>query len=73
MRILVGILCPHCGYTLGGGAGATSGVASGVCTLGGGVSWGEAALENISASCLRAAIYLSPNAVSGIVGVRLRR
>ena len=59
--------------TLGGGVGAASGVLSGVCTLGGGVTCGGAALVNISASCLRAAVCLSPNAVSGLVGFGLRR
>ena len=34
---------------------------------------GGAALVNISASCQRAAVCLSPNFVSGLVGVGLRR
>ena len=59
--------------TLGGGAGAASEVVSESCTLGGGVTCGGAALVNISVSCLRAAFCLSPNAVSGLVGVELRK
>ena len=62
-----------CGYTLRGGAGYTSSVNSGVCTLGGDVTCGGTALLNISASFLRAAVFLSPNTASGIVGVGLRR
>ena len=61
------------GYTLGGGKGAASGVASGMCTLVVRVSWGGVAMVKISASCLRVAVFLSPNAVSGLVGVGLRR
>ena len=52
---------------------AASGVVSGACTLRGGVSRGEAVLENIYASFLRAAVCLSPNVVSGLVRVGLRR
>ena len=62
-----------CGSTLRGGAGSASGVVSGVCTLGGGVTIRGAALENISVIILSAAVCLSPNVVSGIVGVRLMR
>ena len=61
------------GYTLGGGKGAASGVASGMCTLVVRVSWGGVAMVKISASCLRVAVFLSPNSVSGLVGVRLSR
>ena len=62
-----------CGFTLGCDEGAASGVVFGVCTLGGGVTSGRVALVNISASFLRAAVCLSPNIVSVIVGVGLRR
>ena len=62
-----------CGSTLGGGAGSTSDVVSGVCTLGGGVTCGWCALVNISASFRSAAVCLSPNVVRGILGVGLRR
>ena len=62
-----------CGSTLGGVEGDASVIAYWVCTLIGGVPCGAAALLNISASCLSAAVCLSPNAVSGLVGVRLRR
>ena len=59
-----------CGSTIRGGKGEASGVASG----GGGVTCGGGAtLLNISASCLRASVSLSPNVVSGLVGVGLRR
>ena len=64
---------PPCGSTLGGGAGAAPGVVSGVYTLGGGVTSGGAALENISTSDLSANVCLSPNFVSGLVGVGFRR
>ena len=62
-----------CGSTLGGGAGATSDVVSGVCTLGGGLTSGGSSLVNISASFLSAAVCLSHNVVSGLVGVMLSR
>ena len=62
-----------CGSTLGGGTGAAYGVVSGVCTLVGGVTCVEAALLNISASFRSAAVCLSPNVVSGLAGVGLRR
>ena len=61
------------GSTLGGGTRAASGIISGVCTLGGGVTLRGYALENISASFRSAAVCLSHNIVSGIVGVGLRR
>ena len=64
---------PPCGSTLGGGAGAAYDIVSGVFTLGGGVTCGVATLLKISASCLRADVCLSPNVVSGLVGVRLSR
>ena len=63
-----------CESTLVGCAGAASGFVSGVCTIRGGfTSGGGAALVNISVSCLSATICLSPNVVSGLVGVGLRR
>ena len=61
------------GSTLGGVAGAAYVVVSGVFTLRGGVTCGAEALVNISESCLRAAVCLYPNVVSGLVGVGLRR
>ena len=62
-----------CGSTLGGGAGATSDVVSGVCTLGGGLTSGGSSLVNISASFLSAAVCLYHNVVSGLVGFVLKR
>ena len=50
-----------------------SGVVSRVYTLGSGVTSGGAALENISTSDLSANVCLSPNFVSGLVGVGFRR
>ena len=58
-----------CGSTLRGGAGDASGVVSGVFTLGAGITCGGAALVKISTSYLSADFCLSPNVVSGIVGV----
>ena len=73
VRVLVGIICtlvvPHFEVSHG----AASGISSGVCTLEGGVSWVGTALVKISASCLMAAVFLSPNDVSEIVGVGLKR
>ena len=62
-----------CGSTLRGGAGDASGVAYGIFNLGGGVTCGGEAMLNIWACCFRAAVFLSPNVMSGIVGVGLRR
>ena len=62
-----------CGSTLGGVSGAAYGVVSGVCTPGGGVTCGVKDLVNISVSFLRAAVCLSHNVVSGLVGIWLRR
>ena len=62
-----------CGPTLRGGTGAESGVVSGVCNLVGGVTCEGDALSKISASCRSAAVCLSPDVLSGIVGVGLRR
>ena len=62
-----------CGSTLRGDAGAASVLVSGVCTLGGRFTCGGAALVNISTSFLRATVCFSPNVVSWIVGVGLRR
>ena len=63
----------QCGSNLGGSTGSTSGVVYGVCTLGGGVTYGGDALLNVSTSFRSAAVCLSPNDVSGLVGVGLRR
>ena len=59
--------------TLVGGAGAASVVVSEVCTLGGGITCVGDALLNISTILWSAAVRLSPSAVSGLVGVGLRR
>ena len=74
------LVAPHdwnyilpCGSTLWGGAGDAFGVASGVFTLGGGVTCGGGTMLNISASGFRAAVCLYPNVVSGVVGVGLIR
>ena len=62
-----------CGSALGGVSGAASGVDSGVLALRGGVTCGAVALLKISVSCLRDDDFLSPNAVSVLVGVGLRK
>ena len=62
-----------CDSTLGVFSGAVYDVVSGVCTLRGGVTCGGAALVNIYVIFLRADVCLSPNVVSGIVGVGLSR
>ena len=61
-----------CGSTLRGGAGDASLFVSGVFTLGGGITCRGAALAKIYVSCLSAAVCLSPNVMSGLVGVGLR-
>ena len=80
------VMSPY-GYTLGGGAGDASGFAFGLSTLRGCVrafccchilffgrgTCGGVAMFNISASFYRAAVYLLPIVVSGIVGAGLRR
>ena len=50
-----------------------SSVVSGVCSIGGDFTCGGDALLKISASFRSAAICLSPNVVSGLFGVGLRR
>ena len=73
VRVLVGMICPHVGppseVAQGPRLAFSLGYApSEVVSLVGG-----AALLNIYASCLRDALCVSPNVVSGIVGFRLRR
>ena len=60
-----------CGSTLGGDARVASGVVFGVCTLVGGFTSGRAALVNISAIFLSAAVCLSPNFLNEPVWVGL--
>ena len=62
-----------CGSTIRDGTWAASGFASGVYTLGGGVTCWGADLMKISASFFSTTISLSPNVVIGLVGVGLRR
>ena len=62
-----------CGSTLIGGVGDASDVVSGVCTLGGGVTYGGAALVKISTILRSSDVCFPPNVVSGLVGVGLRR
>ena len=62
-----------CGSTLIGGAGAVSDVVSGLCTLGVGVTCGGSVLMKISVIFRSSGVCLSPNVVSGLVGVELSR
>ena len=62
-----------CVSTLGGDTGAASGVSSGIFTLGGDVTCGGAALLEVSDSYLKADFLFSPDILSGLVGVGLRR
>ena len=62
-----------CGSTLGGFSGATSDVSYGVVALRGGVTCGGSDLLKMSASFWSYAACLSPDVMSGIVGVGLRR
>ena len=62
-----------CGSTLGDGAGTAYGAVSRVFTLRGGVTCGGSDLLKMSASFWSYAACLSPDVMSGIVGVGLRR
>ena len=73
VRVLVGMLCTHVGPPSEVAQGPCLALSLGYAPLEVVSLVGRAALLNIYASCLRASVCLSPNVVSGLVGVRLRR